>query len=291
MRRSRLPHNGLKRLQRPEAPAAIGSTARATTTTGGATRLWRVSRLALHLAQGLALARFVYPRRPRDAQLAMIRVWSGRLLAILGIAPRIRDHGALPVPCMVVANHVSWLDIFVINSRHPVRFVAKSEVRGWPLIGPLCAMTGTVFIERIKRRDAHRINEVIGEALADGDRVAVFPEGVTSHGDVVQHFHANLLQAAVDRACPLQPVALRYLDCDGARCAAAAYVGDQSFAASLLAILAEPAIIAEAEFLAPVMPRGHPRRELARITETAISGALGLPVVHRKPGTPSGPPA
>jgi 1-acyl-sn-glycerol-3-phosphate acyltransferase len=143
-------------------------------------------------------------------------------------------------------------------------------------------------LERLQRSEA---SPAIGSTIKASarTRVAVFPESATTDGDVVQHFHANLLQAAVDRACPLQPVALRYLNRDGSRCTAAAYVGEQTFAASLLAILAEPAIIADAEFLAPVTPRGYRRRELARVTEAAISGALGLPVVHRKPGTPAGP--
>jgi 1-acyl-sn-glycerol-3-phosphate acyltransferase len=192
---------------------------------------------------------------------------------------------------MLVANHISWLDIFVIHAHRPVRFVAKAEVRGWPVIGTLCSVTGTLFIERVKRKDAHRIRAMLVGALAEGDWIGVFPEGVTTYGDVVRHFHANLLQAAIDRGIPLQPLALRYMQADGSRSTAASYVGEQSLAESLQLILEQVSITAEVLFLEPLPTQNRSRRELARVAETAIASALELPVIHTPLESAAGPPA
>jgi 1-acyl-sn-glycerol-3-phosphate acyltransferase len=263
-----------------------------TASTGWLTRAARLCRLCVHVARGWLMLQFVYPHRSRILQLAMIRNWSQQLLAILGIHSQARyDAGTPASPCMLVANHISWLDIFVIHAQDPVRFIAKAEIRGWPVIGTLCSVTGTLFIERIKRRDAHRIKEMMVRALLDGDCVCVFPEGITTDGDVVRHFHANLLQAAISCRTPLQPVALRYRRADGMRSTAAPYVGEQTLVASVLAILTQPSTTAEIRFLAPVLPQDRSRRELARITEAAIAAALGLPVVHTSLASPADPPA
>jgi 1-acyl-sn-glycerol-3-phosphate acyltransferase len=251
-----------------------------------------VCRLTLHIADGWLYLKFVYPRRSREARLDMIRDWSRRLLAILGIV--VHNAGDRPAPAtqsMLVANHISWLDIFVIHAQRPVRFVSRAEVKGWPVIGTLSSVTGTLFIERVKRKDAHRINAMLVEALAAGDWIGVFPEGVTTDGDVVRHFHANLLQAAIDRGIPLQPLALRYLQADGKRSTAAPYVGEQSLAESLLLILEQVSITAEVRFLGPLPTQNRSRRELARVAETAIASALELPVIHTSLVSAGGPPA
>src|SRR5947199_5895908 len=83
---------------------------------------------------------------------------------------------------LIVANHISWLDIFVLNTLQPARFIAKSEMRAWPLFGRLMAGVGTLFIERDRRRHTHHINRHAADALAQGDVLAVFPEGATSDG-------------------------------------------------------------------------------------------------------------
>src|SRR6185295_16037591 len=137
--------------------------------------------------------------------------WNARLLRLLGIAlhssgtPR---QGAT----LIVANHVSWLDILAINAVHPCRFVSKADVRHWPLIGWLVACGGTLFIERERKRDALRVVHQVADALRQGQTLAVFPEGTTSDGHGLLPFHANLLQAAVATSTPVQPVALRFSD-------------------------------------------------------------------------------
>jgi 1-acyl-sn-glycerol-3-phosphate acyltransferase len=246
----------------------------------------------VHIADGWLYLKLIYPHRTRQARLDMIRNWSQRLLAILGVA--VRNAGERPTPAtqsMLVANHISWLDVFVIHAQRPVRFVSRAEVKDWPVMGTLCSVTGTLFIERVKRKDAHRINAMLVEALAEGDWIGVFPEGGTTDGDIVRHFHANLLQAAIDRAIPLQPLALRYLQADGTRSTAAPYVGEQSLGESLLLILKQVSITAEVRFLEPLPTQNRSRRELARLAETAIASALELPVIHTPLVSPGGPPA
>src|SRR5688572_9329197 len=117
-------------------------------------RRWtRLVRFGLHLARGLAITTFLFPLQSRERRKREIEHWSMQLLTLLGI--RLFLHGIPPpygvCPLMLVSNHVSWLDIFAISSIVPARFVAKSEVRGWPFIGWLCARGGTLFIHRGRR--------------------------------------------------------------------------------------------------------------------------------------------
>src|SRR5688500_4470388 len=160
-------------------------------------RIFRSVRLLLHIISGL-IQSGIYPHLDQHAQWRMAQRWSAGLLAILCI--RIRYQGTVPPAeaqrVMLAANHVSWLDVYSIITVCPARFVAKSEIRGWPLLGWLSRNAGTLFIERSKRSDTARINEHIGNALTAGDRVAVFPEGTTGDGTELRHFHASLLQPA-----------------------------------------------------------------------------------------------
>lgn len=142
------------------------------------------------------------------------------------------DHGAL-----VVGNHVSWLDIYVINAWRPTPFVSKAEVRHWPVVGWLAHRLGTIFIHREKRRDAHRTMHEIVERVSSGGLVCLFPEGTTSDGVSLLPFHANLFQAAVSAQCPVQPICLMYEGSDGRQSIAPAYIGDVTLGQSLDAVL------------------------------------------------------
>jgi 1-acyl-sn-glycerol-3-phosphate acyltransferase len=140
---------------------------------------------------------------------------------------------------MLAANHISWLDVYALIAVCPARFVAKAEIRSWPLLGWLSRNAGTLFIERTKRSDTARINEHIGNALTTGDRVAIFPEGTTSDGTILRHFHASLLQPAMTVAATLYPVAISYTDTAGKTSKNAPYAGI-SMLKSVLQILTEP---------------------------------------------------
>ena len=118
------------------------------------------------------------------------------MLTVMGI--RLECAGALqPAPVLLLANHVSWLDILAIDAWRPVRFVSKADVRKWPLLGFMVACGGTLFIERERKRDALRVVHQVADALRAGASVAVFPEGTTGAGPLLLPFHANLLQAAI----------------------------------------------------------------------------------------------
>ena len=255
-------------------------------------RLYRAMRIALHLHAGFFEVALLFPLYGKSRRRRAIGRWSARLLAVLNVRPTTR--GVPPVhadrAAVLVANHVSWLDIQLIHSIWQVRFVAKSEVRRWPLIGWLSARTGTLFIERGKSRHAARINESIHAAFQQGDAVAVFPEGTTTDGREIARFHASLLQPAVDEGAMVYPVALRYLDEAGEVNLDASYVGDTTLMESLRMIFGQRTIRAELIFLPAIDAVGKSRRELAAQTQSAIAAALNLPVSDRKPDTSGGPP-
>ena len=257
-----------------------------------AIRLLRVACLALHLLSGLAQVGLLFPFCGGSQRNRMVGRWSARLLAILGVDARVLGTPPVAVgrPAILVANHVSWLDIQLIHSVWQVRFIAKSEVRRWPLIGWLAAHTGTLFIERGKNRQAARINQSIHDAFHRGEVVGVFPEGSTSSGLEITRFHASLLQPAVDEAALVYPVALRYLDEAGNIDVDASYVGERTLPESFGMILRRRRIRADLIFLPVIHAAGKSRRELAAATQAAIATALNLPFSDRKPGISSDPP-
>jgi 1-acyl-sn-glycerol-3-phosphate acyltransferase len=197
---------------------------------------------------------------------------------------------------MLVLNHISWLDIFVINARSPATFVAKSEIRDWPIVGWLCTLVGTLYIERGKPSAARRASRAIVTELERGSLIAVFPEGITTFGRNLEPFHAALFQPALDAGATLQPIALRYLDASGIHTDAAGYVGDTSFLESVWTIVSTRHIVAELNLLPTVSVRGETRRSLAEKTERAIAVALGVPAPGRPrlgrkgPDTDADPP-
>jgi 1-acyl-sn-glycerol-3-phosphate acyltransferase len=256
-------------------------------------RGWRLLRLLLLLGEGLGRVLCVFPFISHLARIEMMRRWCVRVVRVLRL--RVEASGAPPLdrarPALLVSNHVSWLDIFVINVVCPVRFVAKSEIRAWPLVGILCERAGTLFIERGRRRDTGRLNEIMRAALQEGDRVAVFPEGTTSDGRFIHHFHASLLQPAVTLGAHLHPTAVRYLRTDGTVNVEAAYFGEMSLLRSILQLVAQPQLRADVIFAPPIPTAKRTRRELARESEKIIAAALSLEVLHRTPGTGAGLPA
>lgn len=256
-------------------------------------RGWRLTRLVCLLFDGLVRVLCVYPFISHVARLAMMQRWCARVLNALNLRVAVRGEAPLDRARsgLLVANHVSWLDIFVINVACPARFVAKSEIRGWPLVGILCERAGTLFIERARRRDTGRLNDIMRAALEAGDRVAVFPEGTTSDGRVLNPFHASLLQPAVTIGAPLHPTAIRYRRTDGTVNVDAAYHGDMSLLQSILLLIAQREIHAEVIFSPAIATAERKRRDLAREVEQVIATALALEVAHRKPGRAAGLPA
>jgi len=246
-------------------------------------RWLRAVRVGLHLVQGVSTAALLFPLLSHAMRRRLVQSWSAKLLAILNV--RLTVRGNIPqragTGLIFAANHISWLDIYLLNALHPLRFVSKSEVRAWPLIGFLAAKAGTLFIERSRRHDTLRANQTIESALRNGDHIALFPEGTTTDGSHVQHFHAALLQPAIDADTPVQAVTIAYFGKNREIDTAPAYIGELSFGDSFQQILRRPTIHAEVHFAAILAPHGKDRRQLAGALHNIIVGAL-------RP-TPSGP--
>ena len=255
-----------------------------------ALRCYRYIRLFLQLLAGLLTVGLLFPFYGRERRWRAIERWSAGVTRCLGIDVTV--HGAPPRTqraLLAVSNHVSWVDIQLIHSVWRVRFVAKSEVRNWPAIGWLSARTGTLFIERGRHRHAAHINQAIHRAFADGDTIAVFPEGSTSDGRELLRFHASLLQPAVDENALIVPLALRYLRDDGSVDPAPAYVGDDSLMDTLSEMVARRRIHAELHFLEPIDAAGGARRELAQRSHQAIARVISPRSAGRAPGTSRDP--
>lgn len=228
--------------------------------------------LAAHVAAGFGIVKLFFPHYSREIRGIHIQRWSGKLIRILGL--RIEVYGSAPSsskPTLILANHISWLDVFVLNTISVARFVAKSEVASWPLVGQLCKGTGTLFIERHNKRDTTRMRMLIAEALQQGEHIALFPEGTSSDGTAIKPFRSSLLQPALDCQSQVQPVYLRYRDTHGHISTAAAYCDEVTFGSSLWRLISSKGITVELHFL-PVIHTlpSDDRRNLSHQIEMRI---------------------
>ena len=235
---------------------------------------WRLLRTLLHILQAVLRCGFLFPFLSASARLQQTQRWSVGLLRCLGICVDVSGT-ARSGPVLVVANHVSWLDIPAIIAAHPVRFVSKSDIRRWPVLGWIVACGGTLFIERDKKRDALRVVHHLAQALKAGDALAVFPEGTTADGHALLPFHANLLQAAIATETPVQPIALRYSDASSSISPAAAYVGETTLLQSLWMVATARDLRVSVQLLPAEASRHLDRRALTQHVRGEIEEALG----------------
>ncbi len=205
-----------------------------------------------------------------------IRYWSGGLMRIFGF--RLRRVGVpLQGASFLVANHVSWLDITLIDSQRAAGFVAKSEIERWPVVGTMAKFGGTIFHRRGSNESLSSVTDVMVERLQRGEAVAAFPEGGTTDGSTVRTFHARIFQAAVAANVQVQPVALRY-GVKGSAQRAVAFGPRENFAQNFLRLLGEPSRVAEVHFLTPLVPNDEGRRKLAEAAREAILAAMELDI-------------
>ncbi|MEO8152238.1 MAG: lysophospholipid acyltransferase family protein [Rhizobacter sp.] len=236
---------------------------------------WRLAKCGVHIGSGVVRCAVIYPFIEPHQRLVQTGRWCAKMARVLGM--QIHGSGVSHSgPVLLVANHISWLDILAINAVHPARFVSKSDVRAWPLLGWLVAGGGTLFIERERKRDALRVVHQIAEALKQGDTIAMFPEGTTGDGRSLLPFHANLMQAAVATSTPLQPIVLRYVDADVQPSRAVVWVGDTTLATSLWQVASADRLQVFVTQLSTVTTHGRDRRELAEQVRGQIAAALGL---------------
>ena len=232
-------------------------------------------RIAGHILAGVFIVLLRFPALDKTARARRVTLWASRLLAILSVKVRVR--GAVPAAAgaLIAANHISWLDIHVLHSLLPARFISKAEVRHWPIFGLFAEAAGTVFLVREKKADAMRVNQLMAGHLRAGDCLALFPEGTTSDGASLLPFFPSLFQPAVEAAAQVWPVCIRYRNDDGSPCGEVAYYGQMNLGQSLKRILRLRAIHAEVTFLPAIASAGQARRDLARAAEAAIRAALG----------------
>ena len=257
--------------------------------------IFRLSRTALHLAGGLLTVALIYPFITQGTRLSLKQRWSRQLLTVLGVTLKVPEgdpqvvqskyctgaDGTANVPettnpaGLLVANHVSFLDIFVINAWTPAAFVAKDDVRNWPVIGWLSQHTETIFMQRGSRRAAHAARDHLVDQLCAKRLVAVFPEGTTSDGHTVQPFHSALFQSAIDASAPVIPLALRYFDAQTHQPSHAAdYIDDLTLISCLWSIATSAGLIAQLEPLPALIPADLDRRHLAAHAHRAVAHRL-----------------
>ena len=233
--------------------------------------VWKILRGLVHLLVGWWTLRFVFPRLSIEQREMRVQAWSLQFLALWGIHLRVQGQPVVAGPALLVANHISWLDILVIHAARYCRFVSKSDIRDWPMLGLLATGSGTLYIERSRRKDALRVVRDMAQALQDGDVLAVFPEGTTSDGLSLLPFHANLIESAIAAQAPVQPLALRFVDArSGELTLAPCYIGDDTLIASVWRTLRAPPIVAVVHFGAPQEAQGRDRRQWARELREAV---------------------
>lgn len=223
---------------------------------------------------GLLTELLVFPLMGLPRRQCVIQAWSRVLLALCGVRMQCQGRPILEGPVLWVSNHVSWLDIFVIDAVRCTSFIAKSDIRRWPVIGLLVAWAGTLFIDRQQRHAVREAGRQIRNRFERGDAVGLFPEGTTTDGMDVRPFHAGLFEAALQAGVPVQPVALRFLQ-HGRRTGRFAFVGEQTLVGNLWVLLGARGVVVEAEFLEPLMPDPDGgRAALARRAHQAIARAV-----------------
>jgi 1-acyl-sn-glycerol-3-phosphate acyltransferase len=235
---------------------------------------FRKIRILAHLLHGMWTVATRFSGASAETRTQLTRAWSLKLLRLAGVRLVVHNDAArLDEGVLVVSNHVSWIDIYVINAWRPTPFVSKAEIRNWPVVGWLAHKLDTVFIHREKRSDAKRIMHELASRLDSGARMCVFPEGTTSEGRGVRPFHTTRFQAPVSASRPVQPVCLMYEDANGRQSVAPAYIDDVSLGQSLDALLRAGPITAHV-YIGEALAPGADRRALAAEAEAAVRRAL-----------------
>lgn len=242
----------------------------------------RLPLLILHILTAVLIAAALGPgRHRRYVSPHPLAWWSRGLCWILGVRLQLKGT-AHPGATLLVANHISWLDIFCIAAVCPTQFLAKQEVAEWPLFGWLCRRAGTAFIRRGGDNGAGEAMEQLVWRLRQGERALVFPEGTSTTGETVRRFHPRLFQSAILARCPVQAIALRYPQADGVN-RLVPFVDDDELLPHLWRLLGEARIEAELHFGEIHQPPHSSRDALARQTQAEISD-LALPATQDRWG-------
>lgn len=226
--------------------------------------IWKLLRGLWHVVMGMWTIYARFPQLSAEQREMRVQAWALQFLALWDIHLQVRGQPVTQGPALIVANHISWLDISVIHAARHCRFVSKSDIRDWPLLGMLATGAGTLYIERASRKDALRMVKDMADAMKDGDVVAVFPEGTTSDGRDLLPFHANLIQSAIQADAPVQPMSLQFIDAaTGEPSFAPCYIGDDTLLGSMWRTLTSSRIVAVVHFGELQTANGRDRRAWA----------------------------
>ena len=239
---------------------------------------WRAIGLILWVCIGLLTLLLVFPWAKSIQKQRIIQRWSYYLLRCSGVSVSVQHSDELPLrsSVLIVANHVSWLDIFVINAQRATAFVAKEEIRRWPVIGWLVSWAGTVFIDRSQRHAIKHVMQQLESKLQHQQAVGLFPEGRTSEGLAVQPFHSSLFETALRAQMDVQPVALRFYQ-GAQRCTAVAFVGEQNLIQNAWQLLSREHIRIECDFLPLLSHTENAQRgrvQTAKLAQQQIAEAV-----------------
>jgi 1-acyl-sn-glycerol-3-phosphate acyltransferase len=242
------------------------------------TRCYRITRIVIHTLIGISIASTVFSWCSASNKQKLIKWWCKRLLKHFNLT--VIARGNLPSSQtsgnMFVANHISWADIHAINSVIPVRFVAKMEIKNWPVFGYLVKKSGTLFINRANRKDAARIVKEAAISLQQGDNLCFFPEGTTTEGDEILPFKSSIIQAAMNANTQLRPIAIRYVNQDGSINKSASYAGETTLFESMANLLNHPSPVVELYFFEPIQPLSQSRQSIANQAHCTIKQYLNF---------------
>lgn len=216
----------------------------------------RIIGLLLVVLIGLFIAFAFYGWMSKSKKEWVLRTWSRCLMKTTGVQVVSEGAPIMEGPVMLTANHVSWIDIFIINSQRATAFIAKSEIRQWPVIGWLVGAVGTIFIQRGSRQAVVAINQILAKHFEEGTCIGLFPEGTTSEGFSVLHMFSGLLEGAMQAKVPIQPVALLFSH-QGQRSSRVAFVGEQTLVENIWVLLSSKNVSVTVRFLEPVTQAGE----------------------------------
>lgn len=238
-------------------------------------RFYRITRLSLHLIWSIFLILLFLgpdPANRSERDWKRILRWMSTTRRILGLNVTVHGQPA-PAPVLYVANHISWHDIIVVQSLTPTGFIAKHEIRSWPLFGWLAHNGNTLFIRRGKRESAQQIADALAARLQTQQSILIFPEGTTTPGDTVKPFRTRLFEPAIENGVPIQPIAIHYA-CEGREIRELSFINNENFISHGWRLLGEKRIDAVIWFCEPIQTAGRDRRALGQIAHTEVKQAL-----------------
>jgi 1-acyl-sn-glycerol-3-phosphate acyltransferase len=240
--------------------------------------LYRLVRILTHILVGISIVASIWSFTGSNARRTLTKWWCNKLLRCFNI--QLITHGKLPDSTlnntMFIANHISWADIYALNSILPLQFIAKSDINQWPILGYLVRKSGTIFINRNSRKDTSRIVEITTEHLVNGANVGFFPEGTTSDGTELHRFKSSIVQAAINAGASIQPVAIRYPTPNGKVNTKMAYAGETTLGQSMMNVLKLKSPVVELQYLPTIQSGSFNRQAITQMAYNSIAKVLAI---------------